>query len=101
MFTWACSDNIDFGEKEAARFTDRLETGPDALRAVNRHNNKVGREVSYHKFFCNYYNVTGLYSLSQGNVTSFCAYRPKIKVNWSRKKMVVITNLLLRDFNVN
>ena len=44
-----CGDNIEFGEKEAGRFTDRLETGPRALRLVNRHNNRVGRQVTYHR----------------------------------------------------
>jgi len=45
FITWGCSDNIEFGEKEARRFTDRLEKGSDALVAVNLHNNEVGREV--------------------------------------------------------
>ena len=45
VVTWGCSDSIEFGEKEARRFTDRLETGPDVLVAVNLHNNEVGREV--------------------------------------------------------
>lgn len=44
--TWGCSDNIEFGEKEARRLTDRLEKGHDALVAVNLHNSEVGREVT-------------------------------------------------------
>jgi len=51
VVTWGCGDNIEFGEKEAGRFTDRLETGPDALVAVNLHNNEVGREVMCHRCF--------------------------------------------------
>lgn len=45
VVTWGCSDNIEFGEKVAQRFTDGLETGPRALMLVNLHNNEVGREV--------------------------------------------------------
>lgn len=41
-----CGDNIEFGEKNSRRFTDRLEKGNAALRAVNLHNNEVGREVT-------------------------------------------------------
>ena len=59
VITWGCSDNIEFGEKETVRFTDRLETGSDALVAVNRHNNRVGREVTYHRCFFNHYNIAG------------------------------------------
>ena len=51
VLTSGCSDNIEFGEKVARRFTDRLETGPRALRLVNLHNNEVGREVTYHRCF--------------------------------------------------
>ena len=51
VVTWGCSDNIEFGEKVAQRFTDRLETGPRALMLVNLHNNQVGREVTYHRCF--------------------------------------------------
>ena len=46
-----CSHNIKFGEKEAGRFTDRLETRLLPLKVVNRHNNRVGREVTYHRYF--------------------------------------------------
>lgn len=45
VISWGCSDNIEFGEEVARRFTDRLETGSRALMLVNLHNNEVGREV--------------------------------------------------------
>ena len=77
VVTWGCSDNIEFGEKVAQRFTDRLETGPRALMLVNLHNNEVGREVTYHRcLFFNSYNVAGLCSLSQRNLRSFLCAPP-------------------------
>ena len=42
-----CGDDIEFGQRKAELFFDQLEKGNQASRkAVNLHNNKVGREVS-------------------------------------------------------
>ncbi|XP_078350471.1 protein Wnt-8b-like [Oculina patagonica] len=43
---WAkCGDHIEFGEKKARHIMDSLEKGSPGVRAVNLHNNEVGREV--------------------------------------------------------
>ena len=42
-----CSDNIEYGEKQARRFIDNLEKGTDARTAFNLHNNAIGRRVSW------------------------------------------------------
>lgn len=40
-----CGDNVEYGMDQTRLFFDELETGIDARTAVNRHNNRVGREV--------------------------------------------------------
>ena len=42
-----CGDNVEYGMDQTRLFFDELETGIDARTAVNRHNNRVGREVRY------------------------------------------------------
>ncbi|TRY88826.1 hypothetical protein DNTS_015034, partial [Danionella cerebrum] len=38
-----CSDNVDFGERIAKQFVDKVENGQDSRAAVNLHNNEAGR----------------------------------------------------------
>ena len=40
-----CADNVEYGMEQTRRFFDEIETGNDARTAMNRHNNRVGREV--------------------------------------------------------
>jgi len=40
-----CGDNVEYGMEQTRLFFDELETGNDARTAMNRHNNRVGREV--------------------------------------------------------
>lgn len=40
-----CADNVEYGIDQTRLFFDELETGIDARTAVNRHNNRVGRQV--------------------------------------------------------
>ena len=40
-----CGDNVEYGMEQTRLFFDELDTRNDARTAVNRHNNRVGREV--------------------------------------------------------
>ena len=40
-----CADNVEYGMEQTRRFFDEIETGNDARTTMNRHNNRVGREV--------------------------------------------------------
>lgn len=44
-----CKDTVEFGQKRARLFLDKLESGNEAYSAVNGHNNRVGREVIMHE----------------------------------------------------
>lgn len=44
-----CKDTVEFGQKRARLFLDKLESGNEAYSTVNRHNNRVGREVIMHE----------------------------------------------------
>ena len=40
-----CGDNVEYGMEQTRRFFDEIETGNDPRTAMNRYNNRVGREV--------------------------------------------------------
>lgn len=48
VWKWGgCSDNVKFGIKFSKIFVDGREKGDDLQSRVNRHNNEVGRRVSF------------------------------------------------------
>ena len=83
-----CGDNIKYGEKKAKRFTDRLEKGSPAIRAVNLHNNEVGRQVKlvfYQKFMIQ--STSGIGGEGRGGACDVIGEKAVLRTNFAREKM--------------